>query len=465
MAINKKMFLLDTNILIHDPEAYKRFKDAYVGIPINVLEELDSFKREKNDRGRSAREAIRNLDSVREQGSLRDGVKLDSGSIIRVVFIAEDTQISIPLNINLADNEILLIALHMQHEGFDVELISKDLNMRVKADSLGIASNDYLYHEVSRKDHYKGWLRVQVPSIQLKKDPNTLFDAAFAKELSPNQFILLESQHNPHNYKVLRYLGNQKYRAVVHPDLKWPMEARNAQQLMALDLLFDDTIQFISLVGGAGTGKTFLALLAGLHQTLEAEMYKKMLVSRPIIPLGADVGYLPGDLQDKLHNWMQPVRDNMEFIVHSANVKSHLKKYQAEMNEAIEDGGKKKKHHHPKKAPKVLDNLDELIIRGKISLEAITYMRGRSIPYQFILIDEVQNLTPHEVKTLITRVGEGSKIVIAGDPFQIDAPYLDFKTNGLIVATERFKDERIFGSVFLETSERSELSDLAAHLL
>ena len=259
-------------------------------------------------------------------------------------------------------------------------------------------------------------------------------------------------------------MGGKLFKVVTHPVLNWPLESRNAQQLMALDLLFDESIQFISLVGGAGTGKTFLALLAGLHQTLEAESYKKLLVSRPIIPLGADVGYLPGDLQDKLHNWMQPVRDNMEFIVHAANVKPHLAKYKEAMDDGAKGGGKKKKHSE-KHPPKVLDNLDELISRGKISLEAITYMRGRSIPFQFILIDEVQNLTPHEVKTLITRVGEGSKIIIAGDPFQIDSPYLDFKSNGLIVATERFKGQKVFGSVFLETSERSELSHLAAQLL
>ena len=245
---------------------------------------------------------------------------------------------------------------------------------------------------------------------------------------------------------------------------------------MALNLLLDPTIEFLVLSGPAGTGKTFLALLAGLHQVLIEDTYKKMLISRPVVPLGKDIGYLPGTIEEKLHSWMLPIHDNIEFILHHANGRGHYEDdgYSRRDKDRGRDKGRDKdrdKHHGKKKHGKSKKNkgglgpVDMLTRNGKLSLEAITYMRGRSIPYQFILIDEVQNLTPHEVKTLVTRVGEGSKIILAGDPYQIDSPYLDFSSNGLVVVSERFKGQKLFGSVYLENSERSQLSKLSAELL
>ncbi|HVW99095.1 MAG TPA: PhoH family protein, partial [Candidatus Babeliaceae bacterium] len=253
---------------------------------------------------------------------------------------------------------------------------------------------------------------------------------------------------------------------VLKPDLKWSIETKNVQQLMALNVLLDPAIQLVTLLGPAGTGKTFITLVAALYEVLVKEEYDKILVSRPVIPLGRDIGFLPGEVHEKLHSWMQPIYDNMEYIVHLANttLARGAGIYREEVPEERYD--KKSKYKNRKlQREKVLPPLDELIKRGKISLEAITYMRGRSIPYQYIFIDEVQNLTPHEVKTLISRVGEGSKIVLAGDPYQIDSPYLDFASNGLVVASQKFKGQKIFGTVFLETSERSELSRLAGTLL
>ena len=238
---------------------------------------------------------------------------------------------------------------------------------------------------------------------------------------------------------------------------------------MALDLLLDPEVKLVSLIGPAGTGKTFLALLAGLQQVLISDLYKKILISRPVIPLGPDIGYLPGDVQEKLLSWMQPMYDNMSLIMNSASGEKHLTQ--------VESEGRSKKHykkdrhdkkdHRDKKHKRKHTGLsmDDLIHSDKLSLEAMTYMRGRSIPYQYILIDEVQNLTVHEVKTLLTRVGEGSKIIIAGDPYQIDSPYLDFSSNGLVVAGNSFKGQKVFGTVFLEKTERSELSRLASKLL
>jgi PhoH-like ATPase len=454
---SKKICVLDTNVVLHDPSSFKNFKGVEVGIPSVVLEELDQFKREGTDRGRNAREFIRQLDELRAKGSLREGVPLEGGTIIKVLF-ADPKAPAIPFLLDKEDNEILLTALDQKNKGYDVKFISKDLNARVKADALGIHSEDYLQEFVTQEEFYKGWVSVPVSAVQLKGEfPDILKELDQDYELTMNQFILLQSQNNPHNYRIFRYLGSGKFIDVIPPMFKWPLEPRNPQQTMALNLLLDDMIQFVTLLGPAGTGKTFLALLAGLDKVLVHDVYRKMLVARPVVPLGRDVGYLPGTLEEKLHSWMLPIYDNMEFIMHSVNLTKHIEDF-----DFAKKKGKKKHFRHDRTG---IAPVDELVHQGKLSLEAITYMRGRSIPYQYILIDEAQNLTPHEVKTIITRVGEGSKVVLAGDPYQIDSPYLDFASNGLVMASEKFKGQPLFGSVFLETSERSALSQLAGELL
>ena len=468
--MEKKIFLLDTNVLLLDPKSIFNFEGALIGIPSVVLEEVDKFKREGTDRGRNSRQFIRELDELRQKGSLKDGVKLENGSTVRVVFLDKNDLSTIPFSLPIEDNEILLTAYSLKNQGFAVRLITKDLNVRVKADALGIDSEDYISEYVTQEEFYKGWRTIAVPAVQLKQDlPKILEEYAQEEAFELNEFALVESQHNPHNYRVFRYVGNKKFISVEQPRLRWPLRPRNAQQLMALNLLLDPSIQLVNLVGTAGTGKTFLALLAGLHQILVEDLYEKMLIARPVVPLGRDVGFLPGTLQEKLYTWMLPVYDNMEFIYHASTTGKHLKDIENEGREKYRKGGKSRKYQRFEKKEQHDDGkilpLDEMVRRGKISLEAITYMRGRSIPYQYILIDEVQNLTPHEVKTLISRVGEGSKIVLAGDPYQIDVPYLDFSSNGLIISGEKLKGQPLFGSVYLEVSERSQLSQLAADLL
>lgn len=481
------MFILDTNVLIHDPRAMFAFEGSAVGIPAVVLEELDALKKEGTDRGRNSREAIRLLDGLRSHGSLGAGVPLENGGTVTVLFLPRVLP-EFPFHGSIEDNEILLTALTVKLSGMHVTFISKDINARVKADALGLETQDYKKETVSQEEFYHGWIRLPVPAVQLKAPmPSALEDLVATGNLTINQYIIVESQHNEHNYVLFQYMGGKDCRLVHHPKFQWPLQARNVQQLMALDLLMNDKIQLVALLGPAGTGKTFLALLAGLHKVLVEEHYKKMLISRPIMPLGRDLGYLPGEVQDKLRQWMLPIYDNMEFMVHSVASSAHLsslrdnrsghgdeerhrKPYKHEHHKNYRDGehrgkGGYKGGHGEKIPHGALLPLDELIKRGKIALEAVTYMRGRSIPYQFILIDEAQNLTPHEIKTLVTRVGEGSKIVLCGDPFQIDSPYLDFASNGLVATSERFKGHRLFGSVFLETSERSELSQLAGELL
>jgi len=464
----QKIFFLDTNVLIHDPQSIFSFGKEMVGIPSIVLEELDKFKSETTDRGRNARDVSRHLDSLRQKGSLRDGVLLDNGGTIKIFFL--DTRTipeKFPFLLNVEDNQILLTALNLMKQGNEVIFISKDINARIKADVLGIRAEDYLKGRVAEYDIYKGWSKVIAPSIQLKKDiPEILYEVLSERGMEINEFILLESNNNPFNYRIFRYLGGSNFKAVDAPSFKWQIEPKNPQQLMTLDLLLDKNIQLVSLIGPAGTGKTFLALLSGLQQVLVEEEYDKILISRPVIPLGPDIGYLPGDIQEKLHSWMQPIYDNLELIVHSSSTKAHFEEMRDDgRNDNRNRGRKKRGKWERDRERKELRPLQDMINSGKISLEAITYMRGRSIPYQYIFIDEVQNLTPHEVKTLITRVGSGSKIILSGDPYQIDSPYLDFSSNGLVVASNRFKGHSIFGSVFLEISERSEISRLAGELL
>ncbi|HSC24792.1 MAG TPA: PhoH family protein [Candidatus Babeliales bacterium] len=468
MPTNKKIFILDTNVLIHDPKALFSFTGAHVGIPAIVLEELDQFKGEGTERGRNTRETIRKLDELRKQGSLRDGVPLENGGTLQILFYDDTTLNKTPFIVSAGDNEILLTALSMQQQGYDVTFISKDLNARVKADALGIPTEDYSKEYVSEEEFYQGWIRLSVPAVELKREyPTQLTVLAKDGLIMRNEFVLAESNNNPHNFRIFRYLGNEKFIPVFNPQLNWPLLPRNPQQLMALELLLDTNIQFVCLFGPAGTGKTFLALLAGLHLLFVNKNYDRMIISRPVVPLGRDIGFLPGTVEEKLHSWMMPIYDNMQYIMHTINKSQKFQDEEDDENNHKKQKNKNKqnkpKHKH-KKGPHGI-TFEDLLHQGKISMEAITYMRGRTIPYQLILIDEAQNLTPHEIKTLVTRVGEGSKIILTGDPYQIDSPYLDFSSNGLVVASERFKGQPLFGSVYLPTSERSELSRLAGELL
>ena len=469
----EKIYVLDTNVLIEDPEVLFRFDQDRIGIPILVLEELDRIKVEQSSRGANARLIARHLDAIRvKKGCLRTGVQLDNGTFLQILFEEKCASLNNAdsLSASIMDNRILKMALCLVEKDFHVVFVSKDINARIKADALGLESQDYMRGLVLADNYYKGWQEHAVTSNDLRKPmPDILQDLAADKLLHCNEFVVVYSQGNKFNNRIFRYRGGSQYHEVKNPNVSWPIKAKNMHQLMALDLLFDPNLSMISLTGPAGTGKTFLTLFAGLYHTLVNESYNKMVIARSVVPLGHDIGYLPGDVQEKLHGWMQPMYDNVDVISHEI-AKSHEFGMQSAgdadyKKSSHKKGGRRSRNGFFYESKREVRSLDDLIEKRKVSLDAITYMRGRSLAQQFIFIDEVQNLTTHEVKTLLSRVGEGSKIILSGDPYQIDVPYLDFSTNGLVVATDRFKGQSVFGAVFMPDSERSELSRLVQELL
>ena len=405
---DKKFYVLDTNVLIEDPESIFHFKNVFIGIPITVLEELDKIKIENSGRGSNARMITRHLDQLRSKGSLAEGVELENGSVVKILF-EKSKDSTAGLGFNIADNKILLNVVYLKEQGHNVVFVTKDINARIKADALGIEAQDYLNGLVLVDNYYKGWQEHVVPSNDLRQDePDVLKDLVSSKLVEMNEFVILTSASNLHNQKMYRYRGQGEYKYVESPLVHWPITARNIHQVMALDLLFDNDIKMISLTGPAGTGKTFLAVLAGLHQVLETEEYLKMMIARSVVPLGHDIGFLPGDMQEKLHGWMQPIYDNVDLITHmiaerqkNQPIYNQQQGYEKNWNE--EDGNRFKGHnrqnrrgrggnrggYHKENHNKDFRSLDDLIQKRKMSLEAITYMRGRSIPHQFILIDAI----------------------------------------------------------------------------
>lgn len=471
-----RRFVLDTNVLLHDPLALFVFQEHDVVIPFAVIEELDTFKRDAGDRGRSAREAIRQLDRLRTMGRLVEGVawaplrdgddsptpRTAGGSepgptgVVRID--VSDNPRPPVLAADKPDNRIIAVAWSMQQRGVgNVVFVSKDLNARIKADALGIAAEDFENKKVDAERLYTGFATAEVDGAtidELYRDrvlPLSALDGRLrspdggtVRSLYANQFVVLRAHDDESHTGLARRLGDTDHIIPVSPPRKpvFGVLARNVQQTMALDLLLDDEVRMVTLLGSAGTGKTLLAVAAGMAKVFTEERYDKMLVARPIMPMGRDIGYLPGSKDEKLTAWMQPIFDNVAYLLSTRGAP----------NQAAESLTTEQR-------------VERLIAGGQLVLEPLTYIRGRSIPHQFMIVDEAQNLTPHEIKTIISRVGEGTKVVLTGDVGQIDNPYLDSASNGLAFAIERMKGLRIVGHVTLNKSERSELASLAASLL
>ena len=440
VASSKKVFVLDTNVLLHDPMAIFHFQEHDIVIPIVVIEEIDTFKKDQTDLGRNARNVSRQLDKLRTTGTLSQGVPLEGGGSLKVDVAVHAMDLITTLDKHKADNQILACALDLMNVRKEkVVMVSKDTNLRIKADALGLLAEDYTTDKVAVDELYTGTVVWTVDPAKV----DLLFDGGLAleegQELNPNQFVTLVDRTNETHTALGRYYASD---GRIHPLKRvevapWGIKPRNREQQFALELLLDDSIQVVTLLGKAGTGKTLLAIAAGLQQVVDEERFNKLLVSRPVMPMGRDLGFLPGDISEKLRPYMQPIYDNLDFIV-AANMEQRRRSSMTPGQ--LEEG-------------------------GYMAVEPLTYIRGRSIPNQFIIVDEAQNLTPHEVKTILTRAGDGTKIVLTGDPFQIDNPYVDASTNGLSYLAEHFKHLELAGHVTLNKGERSKMAELASNLL
>jgi len=433
-----KFFVLDTNVLLHNPESVSSFEDNTVVLPMTVIEELDNFKRHNDELGRSARQVIRKLDRLRALGNLRDGVQMENGGILKITVETQDMP-GLFMDMTVPDNRILAVAHALQSEGHRVIFVSKDINSRLKADALGLDVMDFEKQKCDFDALYTGWHQIAVPGELVDRYYHEETLTIPGGDFLVNEFILLQDEANPKHSALARAIGPDTLAHLVKErETAWQIRARSKEQRMAFELLLDPAVSLITLIGRAGTGKTLLALAAGLESVLHSETFEKMLVSRPVIPMGKDIGYLPGTKDEKLSLWMQPIFDNLIYLMR--------------LNHRLEEGT-------------VQSKVDKLFKDQHVELEALTYIRGRSIPDQFVIIDEAQNLTPHEVKTIISRAGENTKMVLTGDPNQIDNPYLDSSSNGLSYAVEKLKGQPLYGHVTLSKSERSPLSAIAANFL
>lgn len=433
----RQTFVLDSSVLLHDPQALGGFGNNDVVIPLAVLEELDTVKRYRDESGKNARSALRYFDSLRGQGEgdLHSGVQLPSGTRVRIQLeIKTNYSPNFALSLSSNNYKILMAAYLLYEKGEPVVFITKDLTMRVKAEAMGLQAKDYESQKFSYDALYKG-----IRKLDLSKHDIDLFykDGSIpleGEEFLANEYCILTSPEN--TSAVGKYDAKEKRLVNLAPlgGNLWGINPLNVEQKCALDLLLRDDINLITLIGPAGTGKTLLALAAGLRKVFDENVYNRILVSRPIVPLGRDIGYLPGLKEEKLIHWMQPIYDNLEYLCESTG---------SEPNETLRWVTESK----------------------KLEMEAVTYIRGRTLPKMYMIIDEAQNLTPHEVKTIISRAGNNTKVVFTGDPTQIDNPYLDKDSNGLTYVVGRFKNHSLYGHIFMEKTERSALAALAIELM
>jgi PhoH-like ATPase len=437
----KKNYILDTNVLLHDPNSLLCFEEHNVLLPIEVIEEIDRFKRESSELGQNARSVSRMLDGFRGSGRLSEGVPLPNGGQLRIIFQKADTAKNghRVFSTDSVDNRILSLACDVKkaQPRNPAVLVSKDINLRIKADALGLLAEDYETDRVFIKDLYTGMLEVNVTAEKMAAfRSNGELELNGGRQYFPNEYCTLIDETNPKRTALTKVdaTGKKLLPIIDCREGIWGIKPRNREQHFGFDALLDDRIKLVTLMGKAGTGKTLLAMAAGLKRTVMDREFRRLVVARPTISMGKELGFLPGSLDEKLAPWMQPIHDALEML------------------------GDLNMGHEQRRS-------GDLMRSGSIVVEALSYIRGRSIANQFMIIDEAQNLTPLEVKTIITRVGHGTKIVFTGDPYQIDNPYVDSSSNGFNYVVSRFRTEAVAAHVEFQKGERSELAELAANIL
>lgn len=431
----RKNYILDANILLHDPHSIFHFADNVVIIPVDVISEIDRFKKERTDRGYNARNVVRLLDSLRGRRSLTQGVPLEGGGLLRIYCDAD--RALTPSN-GGADIELLRTAQRIQQAEPDLPaiIVTKDINLRIRADAIGLRAEDYESDRVKLSEVYSGDVELEVSPDELARFRETGELMLTGRRLAPNEYALLRTADRHRASALARAdVTGTRLRPLRQTTSLWGIKPRNKEQYYAIDALLDDEIKLVTLLGKAGTGKTLLAVAAAMHLAFKLKHYRGVLVCRPIIPMGRDLGYLPGDIGQKLDPWMKPITDTVEFL--------------------LDAGGD----------PRGAKEADALLRSNAIEIMPLTYIRGRNIANRFVVIDEAQNLTPLEVKTVITRMSVGAKVVLTGDPWQIDNPYVDANSNGFTYLINRFRNEPIAAHVELRKGERSSLAELAANLL
>jgi len=433
-----KNYILDTNVLLHDPNSLLNFEENTVLLPIEVIEEIDRFKRESTELGRNARTVSRMLDGFRGDGSLSKGVALPNGGSLKIVFQKNGLG-EAGLGVDSVDNRILAVAAAVQKSQPKSPsiLVSKDINLRIKADALGVPAEDYETDRVFITDLYTGMMEQTISGekmLAFRAKGELVLEGG--KKYFPNEYCTLIDESNPKKAALTKVdaTGTKLIPIMESREPVWGIKPRNREQHFALDALLDDRIKLVTLMGKAGTGKTLIAMAAGLKRVVNDREFRRLVVARPTISMGKELGFLPGSLDEKLAPWMQPIHDALEML--------------SDLNMGSE---------HRRAA--------DLMRSGSIVVEALSYIRGRSIANQFMIIDESQNLTPLEAKTIVTRVGSGTKIIFTGDPYQIDNPYVDSSSNGFNYIISRFRDQPIAAHIELQKGERSELAELAANIL
>lgn len=435
-----KNYILDTNVLLHDPDSLLNFEEHNVLLPIEVIEEIDRFKRESSELGQNARAVSRMLDSFRGDGSLSQGVKLPNGGKLKIIFQKNGSANgTTQFNGHTVDNRILATASQIQkaQPKNATVLVSKDINLRIKADAVGLQAEDYETDRVMIKDLYTGMLELPMTSQQIAEfRSNGELEVGKGKKYFPNEYCTLTDETNLKR-TTLAKIDASGTKLIPILDCRegiWGIKPRNREQHFAFDALLDDRVKLVTLMGKAGTGKTLMAMAAGLKRVVMDREFRRLIVARPTISMGKELGFLPGSLDEKLAPWMQPIHDALEML--------------SDLNMG----------HQNRRS-------GDLMRSGSIVVEALSYIRGRSIANQFMVIDEAQNLTPLEAKTIITRVGHGTKIVFTGDPYQIDNPYVDSSSNGFNYIVSRFRSQAVAAHIELQKGERSELAELAANIL